>query len=162
VSSGGSCQAPPFFAKFAADWASLVSPILQYFIGEVVTRQNLFHMLKPLIAASVVLLSLPLFGQGVGSAPGTISVRASAEGRIRLGDLSNVMSFGIGGLAVRSYDIDQNLAANVKAGHLRFSNVQFDFPVQAAFAFIPKLNKSTHLQSLLVTCASIAGVNLEV
>ena len=71
------------------------------------------------ILVVTVLASLPLFGQGTTA--GKISVGAGAEVGIPIGDFSNASSFGIGGLAVGSYDIDENLAVNLMAGYLSFS-----------------------------------------
>ncbi len=70
------------------------------------------------VIALLLIVSVCAFGQNQS---GKMSLGVSAETAVPMGDLSNSSNFGIGGLALGSYDIDQNLAINVKVGYLRFS-----------------------------------------
>jgi len=70
------------------------------------------------ILIGLCLIGLPVFSQ---AQTGNMSLGIGLETGVPSGDLSNASSFGIGGLAVGSYDVDQNLAVNVKIGYLRFS-----------------------------------------
>lgn len=95
-----------------------------------------------IVVAALVLLSLPLFGQSAGPAPGTLSLGIGVETGVPMGDFSNYTSFGIGGLAVGSYDIDQNLAVNVKVGYLHFSGKDYTIlahTINTSFSEVPIL-----------------------
>jgi hypothetical protein len=70
-----------------------------------------------LIIVGIIVCAGSMFAQGTGN----LSVGVGLETAIPMGDFSNVTSLGIGGLAVGTYHVDQNLALNFKAGYLHFS-----------------------------------------
>jgi hypothetical protein len=78
-----------------------------------------------LVAALLVLMSLPLFGQE--PAAGSVMLGIGAEAGVPTGDFNNFSSFGIGGIATGVYAVDQNFWLSLKAGYLRFSGKDYTY-----------------------------------
>jgi hypothetical protein len=91
----------------------------------------------------LVMASLAASAQSTNATAGSITIGVGAEAAIPMGDFSNATSFGIGGLALGSYDIDENLAVNLKAGYLHFSGKDQTVPgggtASTSYGIIPIL-----------------------
>jgi opacity protein-like surface antigen len=81
-------------------------------------------MMKATFVFALLLLvcSVPVFAQAPA---GTIRLGVGVEGGVPSGDFSNAANFGIGGLAVGMYDVDQNLTLTLTAGYMKFSGKDF-------------------------------------
>lgn len=72
-----------------------------------------------ILVSLLAIASVPAFSQA--PVAGNISLGIGAEGALPMGDLSNGVNFGIGGIGMIAYSIDPNLSLTGKIGYQTFS-----------------------------------------